>query len=338
MMIKVRNPGLLTTVQDLGRWGYQKHGIVACGAMDNVAHRVANALVGNSPNAATLELTLAGPTLEFLDDALIAICGADFTPSIFGIPVHSWRAVYVQRGSVLSLGGAGHGSRAYLAIGGGIEVPEVLGSRSTYLRAGIGGLEGRALQGGDVLNIGEPSDVTARAMDEGLAQLGPVPFALSDLGVDPGRLGYNDLDSPVRALHGPHHGLFGEHDRKAFFSEPFVVSEHSDRMGYRLIGERLQSASGESIISTAVVNGSVQVPPGGEPIVLMVDRQTTGGYPIIAQVVSCDLPRIAQLKPGSGLNFVAVTVDEAQVALRTAERDLDMILEEAGVYASSRSQ
>ena len=334
-MIRVLGSGLPATVQDLGRWGYQRQGVSPSGAMDPVSHRVANALVGNHESAATLEMTLVGPALEFDSDALIAICGANLSPEISNLPLQGWRAFYVKRGSTLTFQGAAWGSRAYLAVGGGIDTPESMGSRSTYLRAGIGGIEGRALRGGDVLVPGKPSEATLRAMEKAAARLGPIPFAMSESAIDPTRLAYHRLDGPVRVTRGPQFESFDERDRRALLGESFTVSERSDRMGYRLAGPLLRSGSGEDIISQAVLHGTIQVPPGGEPIVLMADRQTVGGYPIIAQVVSCDLPTMAQMKPGSEVHFEEVSIEMAQTALSQREARLNRLLKEVSDRAAS---
>lgn len=334
-MISVLDLGLPVTVQDLGRWGYQGVGVSPSGAMDPVSHRVANALVGNDETAATLEITLVGPTLGFEKDALIAICGADLSPRISDLRVQGWRAVYVKRGSTLTFQRAIWGARSYLAVGGGIDVPVTMGSRSTYVRAGIGGIQGRALRRGDVLRIGKPSAATLSHMASSAARLGPVPFAMSDRVLDPVPLGYHHVNRSVQVTLGPHFESFEEKDRKVLLGEPFTVSERSDRMGYRLTGHLIRSRSDADIVSQAVLHGTVQVPPGGEPIVLMADRQTVGGYPIIAQVISCDLPTLAQLRPGSPLRFEEVSVETAQDALAGREARLKNMLEEVSDGAAS---
>jgi antagonist of KipI len=327
-MIRVLGRGLLATVQDLGRWGYQRNGVSPSGAMDSVSHRVANVLVGNDENAATLEITLVGPALEFETDALVAICGGDLSPRISDLPVPGWRAVYVKRGPTLTFHDPAWGSRAYLAVGGGFDVPMSMGSRSTYLRAGIGGVKGNALSKGDRLAIGRPSEATLHTMERASARLGPIPFAMSERALDPVRLGYHQLSRRVRVTRGPQFQMFDDGDQRVLLGESFTVSEHSDRMGYRLSGHLLRSGSGADIISQAVLHGTIQVPPGGEPIALMADRQTVGGYPIVAQVISCDLPTMAQLKPGDQVRFEAVSVEKAQAALSLRESRLQSMLEE----------
>jgi antagonist of KipI len=318
--MRIIDPGLMTTVQDRGRFGYQKDGVTPGGAMDRIALTVANSLVGNDESAAALEMTIAGPSIEFLQDELIAVCGADLSAEMANIRLPTWRAIYVRSASVLSFGEARWGCRAYLAVAGGINVPAVMESRSTNPRAGIGGIDGRALRAGDEIptHLHRPGDpIASRAAAGG----GPMPFALSERFVDEAEATslYGRSES-VRVLPGPHFELFDERDRRSFFDHAFEVSPRSDRMGYRLTGPVLDSSQRAELVSSAVLMGTVQVPGGGEPILLMADRQTTGGYPTIAQVTTADLPTIAQLKPGDEIRFEMVTLDQAHAALR-AQRD-----------------
>lgn len=326
--MKVVQPGLLTTVQDLGRTGYQKIGVPACGAMDALALGFANALVRNDDGAAALELTLRGPTLEFERDCLIAVAGSRIEATIADVKVDAWRALLVTRGSVVKLGAVRSGCRSYLAVAGGIDVPEVMGSRSTYVRAGIGGHEGRALRAGDRLRIGPPSTKARATMATAGAHLGPLPFALSDRRIDPDLLALYSGGDEIRFVAGPHFELLDDHDRQLLSSQRFEVSTRSDRMGYRLEGSPLGSAAGHDLVSTAVVAGTVQVPPNGQPIVLMADRQTTGGYPMVAQVITADLPRVAQLKPGDQIRLQQVDLQDAQQALRQRDRMVATIKKE----------
>lgn len=326
--MKVLDAGLLTTVQDLGRTGYQKVGVPVSGAMDIVALRVANALVGNEEEAAALEITLQGPTLELEADALIAACGAELEATIADVPVPSWRAILVAGGSTVSLGRTTSRCRSYLAVAGGIDVPKVMGSRSTHLLAGIGGHEGRALRGGDRVRVGSPSSRANETMVRAAAQVDALPFALSDRYVDPASLDVYEPPDEVRFVAGPHFDLLDEQDRRTLSTEMFRVSTRSDRMGYRLEGAGLASARSHDLISSAVVAGTIQVPPDGHPIVLMADRQTTGGYPMVAQVIAVDLPRVAQLKPGDPVTFRQISLDRAQDLLRVRNRRLQMLRKE----------
>lgn len=316
--MKVLAPGLLTTVQDLGRMGFAKQGVSPSGAMDGYALRAANLLVGNDEDAAGLEITSGGMRLEFRRRALIAICGANLSLAISGVALPSWRAIYVEDGSVVEFDDARRGWRAYFAVAGGVDVPTVMGSRSTYLRAGLGGLEGRPLRAGDLLARGRAGASAQRAMLDSGQSLGPLPFALTGRVLsDPERL-YRS--GAIRFIPGPQWDMMDEADRKAFVTETFEISTRSDRMGYRLSGRELRSAKGAELISTAVLTGTVQVPPGGEPIVLLADRQTTGGYPMVAQVIRADLGAVAQLRPGDEIRFTEVTIDDAHQALRNVEQ------------------
>jgi antagonist of KipI len=315
--MKILAPGLLTTVQDLGRVGFAKQGVSPSGAMDGNALRAVNLLVGNDEDAAGLEITSGGVSLELRERALVAIGGADLSPGISGVTLPSWRAIYVQDGSVVEFGEPRKGWRAYFAVAGGIDVPRVMGSRSTYLRARIGGLDGRPLHAGDILARGRPGAAAERAMAESPSILGPLPFALTDrVLMRPERL-YRS--GPIRFVPGPHWDMMDVADRKAFVTHSFEISTRSDRMGYRLAGRELRSAKGAELISTAVLTGTVQVPPGGEPIVLLADRQTTGGYPMVAQVIKADLGAVAQLRPGDEIRFVEIAIDDAHEALRCVE-------------------
>lgn len=335
--MRIVEGGLLTTVQDLGRYGYQKIGVTPGGAMDARSHRIANMLVDNPEDAATLEITMKGPAIEFTSDALIALSGAELTAKIADVEVPRARAIAVRAGSMLTLGAAKSGCRAYLAVAGGLDVPSVMGSRSTYLRAGIGGHEGRALRAGDRLPIGPASALATTTLSEALSDDGAQPFALS------GRYLEDDprpaLDArPIRCVRGPHLDLLSTADRRSFLAETYAVSTQADRMGYRLVGTRLSPAHGKDLVSSAVTMGAVQLPLGGEPIVLMADRQTTGGYPVVAQVITADLPLLAQMKPGAKLSFSEVSISDAQDALREMHRELAGLRREIEARASDRSQ
>ncbi|HSJ36817.1 MAG TPA: biotin-dependent carboxyltransferase family protein [Planococcus sp. (in: firmicutes)] len=309
-MLTIRKGGMQTTVQDLGRSGFQKYGVVAAGAMDPYALRMANLLVGNEENAATLEMALTGPEVRFEEDALISICGADLSPQIAGKTVGLWRPLGVQKGQILTFGTPRRGSRAYLAVAGGISVPEVMGSRSTYLRAALGGFDGRALKSGDHLVVGAATKGT-NLVGEGQSWFMPSPYYSSK--------------PEIRVTAGRQFNSFSEESQERFFSEPFTVSSQSDRMGYRLDGPHLALAEKQEMLSEAVAFGSIQVPPDGNPIILMADRQTAGGYPKIAEAITVDLPLISQLKPGDRLRFTLVSVEEAQRLLRLQERTINCL-------------
>lgn len=332
--MRILEGGLLTTVQDLGRFGYQKIGVTPGGAMDTFSLRVANVLVANPEDAAGLEITLKGPEIEFTSDALIALTGAAVSPRISDVDIPLGCAVAVQRGSALTFGRASSGCRAYLAVAGGIDVPAVMGSRSTYLRARMGGHEGRALRAGDELPVGTASPLATRMMREALSDGGPLPFALSEryLDEEDPRLALR-IDA-VRVVRGPNFEDVEAAAQRDLFTATFEVSTEADRMGYRLAGARLSATRAEDLVSSAVALGAVQLPPGGEPIVLMTDRQTTGGYPVIAHVITADIPVVAQKRPGDDITFTEVTIEDAHAALRDMGSSLDAMRKGIGAHAS----
>jgi len=321
-MIRVVTGGLQTTVQDLGRPAHQHQGIPGGGAMDRLAMRVGNLLVGNEPNAATLEATLIGPTLTFAEEALVALAGADLEASIGATSIPAWHPVLLPAGATLRFGRAVRGCRTYIAVAGGIDVPLVFSSRSTYLRADFGGLDGRALRAGDQLSLGPRSDLSRRiaASLRPSNDAGTTIVARWSAGVSL-RAVYSE-DAVVRVIRGAHTDLLNKASLEAFAGSRFRVSASSDRMGYRLDGETLSLRATTELLSEGVAFGTVQLPPGGAPIVLMADRQTTGGYPRIAEVASVDLGLIAQLKPGDHLRFRFISLEEAQELYLGCEHDL----------------
>ncbi len=322
MTITVIKPGALSQLQDLGRYGYQRFGVVVGGAMDDWSHRLANALVGNDENEATLEITLTGPTLRFEAAARVAVCGADLSPRVDGLggthALPHGRPVDIAAGSQLRFGARLAGARTYLAVAGGFDVPLVMGSRSTYLRGGFGGLEGRALRKGDVLRRRESTATASTA--PGTAK-GPLENAASaraalTLSVPPSPL---IVPPPavapigwVRIVAGRHWDVFTAESRRQLLEATFRIGAQSDRMGYRLAGPTLARARPVELISESVTVGTVQVPPDGQPIILMADRQTTGGYPKIADVAGVDLAALAQMTAPEALRFKLITLAEAQ--------------------------
>ena len=300
-MIRVLHAGLFTTVQDTGRWGYQRFGIPVAGPMDPVAHRLANLLVGNNPSCATLEVTLAGPRLEIRRDLLLAVCGGEFELLLDGEPVPGGTVLAARGGQCLAFGRRRRGARAYVAIAGGFDVPRVLGSRATHVGSGMGGVGGRALAAGDVLAAG---DGVVRPVRPGASRAAPAAAA-----------------SRVRVLAGPHDDRFGTAGAAALAGRSYRVGAASDRMGYRLEGPPLEQ-EGPELLSAAVPVGAIQVPPSGEPIILMADRPTTGGYPRIGTVISADIPVVAQLAPGEGIEFETCSHETAVRALIEQERTL----------------
>ncbi|WP_285848279.1 biotin-dependent carboxyltransferase family protein [Paenibacillus sp. MER TA 81-3] len=332
MSLYIIKSGLLTTIQDQGRFGYQQQGVIVSGAMDSFALRAANMLVGNDQGDAALEITLRGPSIRFDAEALIAICGGNLSPSIGGQKVPLWRPVLIRAGEVLEFGPCIWGARAYLAVAGGIDVPLVLQSRSTYLRAGLGGLEGRALRTGDVLRCGAVSDCAAKYTRNGLAALESKPFAAAPWFIGfPSRPAY--AQQPViRFIQGRDFRHFTEESKAAFVSRPFHVTPQSDRMGYRLEGPAIRLMQPFEPISEAVSFGTVQVPREGNPIILMADRQTVGGYPKIAQVASVDLPVLAQVKPGESIRMAEISLEQAEVLYMDTEQSFALTEKAIGLY------
>jgi antagonist of KipI len=306
LIVRVDRAGLMTTVQDRGRWGYQARGVPVAGPMDLCAHRLANAIVGNDEGDATLEVTLTGPHLEFTDTRLVAVTGAEFDDVPAGTPF------VVSPERPLKFGARRRGTRAYIAISGGIDVPVVLGSRATHLPSGMGGFEGRALRAGDQLPLGP------------LARKGPPKGEGRPKDERPPKGGRYVLSGSVtlRVLPGPQADKFVSSALEVLTSNAYRIHPNSNRVGYRLTGARLQHASGADVISDATPIGSVQVPASGEPILLMADRQTTGGYAKIATVIGADLSLAGQLAPGDEIRFVLCSRAEALEALRLQERSI----------------
>ena len=302
----VLKPGLLTTVQDRGRWGWQASGVPVAGPMDPWAHRLANALAGNDPDAATLETTLLGPEVEFEDARVVAVAGAEFELLVDGERVPTHAAFRVAAGSTLRFGHRALGARAYLAVSGGITVPPVLGSRATHITSAMGGVGGRAIRIGDRLPLGEPSS----------GRKPPVAIARVPT------LAVPDGHADVRVMAGPQEDAFTADALDRLQSAPYTIGRASDRMGYRLEGPAVAHARGGDIISEATAMGTLQVPASGQPILLMADRQTTGGYPKIATVITADLGLAGQLAPGDQISFVVCSLREAIAALVARERAL----------------
>jgi antagonist of KipI len=301
----VQSPGLLTTIQDLGRPGFGPLGVSPSGAADAVALRLANLLVANKPGAAALEITLVGGSFVFPRGAVIALTGADFGATIDGSPVELWRTYKILPGAKLALGPARDFARGYLAVSGGLRVPPFLGSASTHLLSGLGGYEGRALRKGDVLSIHKP----ARKFQERKISQSALSF------LRPREV--------LRATEAPQAHLFSENDQQQFFCNTFRVSESSDRTGVRLEGHPLQSTRPAEMITEGVPLGAVQVPPSGQPIILGVEQQTTGGYPKIANVIGVDLHRVGQLRPRAQISFERTSLAVARSLWIEQERLLN---------------
>ena len=311
---------MFTTVQDLGRTGHQRFGVPVSGVMDAWALRVANMLVGNAPGDAVIETTLVGPTIRFEHDTLIAIAGADLGASTDDAQLPLSHPIWIGAESTVTFRGGTQGCRAVIGVAGGIDVPTVLGSRSTYVRAGLGGVGGRALRKEDVLSIGKPSPWARRLMTS-LARKDGGP-GIASWGTGPSLRPRYSSAPVVRLLPGTHTEVLASASRSSLFGESFRLSPQSDRMGYRLDGPELALTRPLELLSEGTTFGTMQLPPGGAPIILMADAQTTGGYPRIGEVATVDLPLLAQLRPGDHVRFRVCTMDEAQSAYVVREQDL----------------
>jgi biotin-dependent carboxylase-like uncharacterized protein len=320
MTLKVLRAGVLSTLQDRGRWGWQHVGVPVGGAMDEMSHRTANALVGNAEDEATLEITLTGPLLQFGEEAVFALCGGDFGPKIGGAPMPMARPVLVRAGAQLDLGPCRLGARAYLAVAGGFDLEPVLGSRSTYLRGGFGGFHGRALRRGDVLPTRQRPVGLYPAPWQRLA--GGAWFVAPKWSVEANTALMAHSHHHVRFVPGRHWDGFAPEVRERFCGSEYRIGLNSDRMGYRLEGPELPFADAGSLLSEGVTFGTIQVPPDGKPIVLMANRQTTGGYPRIGEVATVDLPLLAQLPPADTVRFTPITLEQAQALYLEREREL----------------
>ena len=303
-ILEVVQPGFLTTVQDKGRHGFQQYGVPVSGGMDCYALVAANLLAGNPDTEACLEVTVVGPLLRVLADTVVAVTGADLSPFLNGAPLPMWEGVRVGRGDVISFGHPRSGCRSYLAVAGGIDVPVVMGSRSTYVRSRLGGLAGRALRSGDRLCAGR----TRSGMP--LRRFPPV------------QIPEYQVENELRVALGPQDDHFTEEGIHTFLHSDYSVSLQADRMGYRLQGARIEHKGVVDIVSDGMPAGAVQVPGDGLPIILLADRQTTGGYAKIAVVSTVDLPKLAQAQAGDRVRFLSVSQEEAFRLAREHERSI----------------
>lgn len=306
MGFRVLKGGLLTTVQDMGRTGFQSQGFGVGGVMDRRSFRIANLLLDNPENEAALECTLIGPTLAFTSPMIIALAGGDFRPELNDEPVKMYTALYVKKGDVLRVGSARTGRTCYIAFSNYLSVPVVLGSRSTNLKCGIGGFKGRKLEAGDYIE----TRITRRQY---------LPFFLSRT------LPLHDFDSDsaaIRVVMGPQEDRFSRKGLETFLQNDYTVSADFDRMGVRLDGPFIESKTGSDIISDGIAYGAIQVPSHGKPIILLSDRQTTGGYAKIATVASVDIPKLAQRRTGDRVRFTPISVQQAQQLLLEEEAEM----------------
>lgn len=312
--IKILDAGLLTTVQDLGRYGFQRYGVSASGVMDEYSAKIANKLVGNKVGEAVLETTLKGVQIEFLQNTAVAITGGNCDVTLNGTKIELWQSYLVNRGDILKMGICRSGLRNYLAFAGGIDVPIIMNSKSTNLKAKVGGFNGRKLMTGDVLSVGVGSLEAPLTLNKHY-----IPTYSKDI--------------KVGVILGQQDDHFTEAGIKTFLNETYTVSQESDRMGIRLSsvsGATIEHKNGADIISDGITFGAIQVPGSGQPIVMMADRQTTGGYTKIGNVISSDLAKLAQATPGTKVKFVEYTLEQAVQAIKNN----DIIINNQNSYVS----
>lgn len=313
----IENGGILTTVQDGGRFGYESFGVSSSGPMDRRSFEIANLLVGNDRSEACLEATMIGPSISFAENAVMVIVGADMSPVLNGAPVPNCRAFAVRPGDRLRLGAARIGCRAYLAFAGGVDVPLLMNSRSTMVGKGFGGYRGRRLRQGDEVRL--LKDVSGLPNLAGrVAEPEPIPSG----------------ERALRVILGPQDDRFTEEGIATFLSSRYTIGADFDRQGYRLEGPKIRHVTDGNIISDGIVFGSVQVPTSGDPIVMMAEHQTVGGYAKIATVITVDLPVLGQCKAGDAVRFVRTSVEEAERLAEASRRELDALA--ARIEKSSR--
>ena len=307
-IMKIIKSGLFTTVQDMGRIGFQRYGIPVAGAMDDFSFRVANILVGNDENAAALETTFMGPNIQIDFDGFIAITGANMEPKLNDNNIKMWRSIDVHKGDNITLSGASQGFRSYIAFSGGLNVTQILNSKSTYVRGSLGGYNGRKLMEGDEIPV-----------DSSNSKAEPGKY------ISPGYIPRYNKENLIRVILGPQDDHFSPETIDTFLNSSYKITSEADRMGYRLEGPALNHIKGPDIISDGIVFGSVQVPGHGSPIIMMADRQTTGGYTKIATVIWADLPLLAQMGPGDTIHFQKVTIEEGQDIFAQYEENISNI-------------
>lgn len=309
MSIKVITPGMLSTIQDGGRKGFAAMGFNASGVMDVRSYHIANALVGNFTDEAVIEMTYLGGSFKFLESNYIAITGADMSPKLDGVPVEMYTTVFVKQDETLTFSAAKSGMRAYIAVRGGIDVPVIMGSRSTNLKCKLGGLDGRPLKAGDIVPCRDIYDEFHKHLIHSAPK--------EDFGSD---------EITVRVLLGPQDDYFTDHGIKTFLNSTYTVTNESDRMGCKLSGEKIEYKNTVDIISDGIVFGSIQIPRTGNPIIMLADRQTTGGYAKIATVISVDLPLLAQARPGTKVRFELIDRQKAERLLKQEQKEFHSYL------------
>lgn len=295
MSLHITVPGPLSTIQDLGRFGYMKSGFSPSGAMDTQSAILANLILGNFEELPVLEMTMMGITGTFQQNSVIALTGGDFSPKLNGQAIPTNTAVPVHAGDILTLSYAAHGVRCYLAVAGGFNIPQEMGSFATNIKVALGGFQGRALKRGDILPFNTPANTLPNLAMRTLPYSAP-----------------SDMEAKVRVVLGPQDDMFTQNGIDTFFSSIYTVTPESDRMGMRLDGQPIAAKESSDILSDGIALGAVQIPASGTPIIMLADRQTVGGYAKIGTVISTDIPLLAQLKPGAKVTFENISVTKAQ--------------------------
>ncbi len=324
MSITVLTPGILTTIQDTGRYGYQKYGVIVSGAMDTYALRLSNIMLGNNENEGVLEITLIGPSLSIKKGNLIAITGANLSPTINGKKVPMGRPIYLNEDIVLKFGKCISGCRSYLSVAGGFDIPIFMGSKSTYLRAKIGGKDGRALKKDDRLELGDKSQLSLSIISKLKEFSKEESFSAAKWYMKNIMLPSSDV-TVIRVFEDSQFKYVNEGSINEFFSATFNIDAKSDRMGYRLNGPKIEFKENIEMISGEVAFGTIQIPPDGNPIILLADRGTSGGYPKIAHVASFDIQKLVQLKPYDKVQFKKITLKEAEMLYLSREKDIEKL-------------
>lgn len=317
--VLVKNGGPLTTVQDLGRFGYQKFGMPTAGVMDKFSYKIANLLVDNEEDEAVLEYTLKGPNLKFEEDAIISVTGAESLVKLNDKKIKMWKSHYIEKGSVLEISSTKKGLRGYIAFKSGFNLPEIMGSKSTYLRGNLGGYEGRKLKSGDVLEISEKvfrKNYNLKSLDK------------------KNRPDFSQKN--IRVIMGPQDDFFSQKGISKFLKREFKVSSQADRMGYRLEGPKIEHKNGADIITDGIAEGSIQVSGNGKPIIMLADSQTTGGYTKIATVITIDIDIVSQKKPGDLIAFEKIDLKTAQKLIKKRKEIYESIKKQNKELTSSK--
>lgn len=310
MTIKIIKPGLLSTIQDLGRFGSQKYGVIVGGAMDSIALRIANILVGNAEGEAVIEVTMFGTEIQILEEKIVAVTGGNLSPKVDGKEIPMWRPILLKKDQVITFKSPTSGCRAYLTISGGLDVPKVMESKSTHIHAKIGGYQGRKLEKGDIISCGESTELSKLFLKQIKASKLPYHWFAAY------PIFYNiPKTNKIRVLKGSEFDYFNKESQRNFFNNYYEVTKDSNRMGYQLEGPKLALNEQFEVLSEGVTYGTIQVPSNGKPIILMAERQTTGGYPKIGEVATVDLPKLAQLQPRNKIKFEIISLEEAEKLL-----------------------